>query len=121
MKRSQGLQALSREHHAALSLARRILKPESDLLALAAQAKESTGALLAHFQEEEEKFLSDLPEALPDMWQRLVNEHLYLRACLQDIEDGKPECLNEFANALIAHVRFEERELFPAFEGLFAS
>lgn len=110
---------LSREHHAALSLARRIHKHADDLpelAALAQQLRDGTAELLAHFAQEESLFLPDMLELHPTLCQQLCDEHLHLRAYLARVSQGDHDCMFEFATLLIAHVRFEERELFPAFE-----
>jgi len=124
VKRSPHLVPLSREHHTALSLARRIQKHADDapaLAVLAEQVRDGTAELLAHFAQEESLFLPHRLELHPALSQRLGDEHARLRAYMERVGRGDQGCMLEFATLLIAHVRFEERELFPAFEGLSAA
>lgn len=124
MKRSPHLVPLSREHHAALSLARRIQKQAGDAQDLAEPARrllETKAELLAHFAQEESMFLPRMLEQHPALIQQLIDEHVRLRAYIERIGEGDLCCIHDFASLLIRHVRFEERELFPAFESLFSA
>ena len=49
---------------------------------------------------------------------RVLREHLELRIGFRALESGPEsvEAMNELGRALEGHVRFEERELFPAIE-----
>ena len=126
MKRSPALVPLSREHHTALSLARRVEKamgggtPE-DLQEAAALVVAGFAADLApHFAEEERWLLPTLSAAGE---QRLVDrtlaDHWRLGTLAQEIERTPDAArLQEFAQRLRDHVRFEERELFATFEDL---
>lgn len=121
MKRSTELIPLSREHHHALSLARRILAQAGEataLQALRAQVMQDMHELLAHFRAEEDSLLPAMAQHQPALAQRLDEEHRSLRDYLQRIEAGAWHCLPAFARLLQQHVRFEEREFFPAFEAL---
>ena len=103
------LRGLSSEHHAALVWARR-LRRGVDREPLAERfARE----LEPHFAVEERW----LAPALVDAGQsalatRLLAEHALLRRLVASEDHAA------FAEALFAHVRFEERELFPACERL---
>lgn len=70
-----------------------------------------------HFLEEEQKFIS-LWHSIgrPDLQQRFNEEHAALRQLFSKPEYGNPEWKSRLAELLRAHIRFEERELFPAFE-----
>lgn len=113
MKRHPHLVPLSREHHAALRLGRQLIAGG----ACAALRRES-GALAAHFAEEERSLLPLLEtHGRPDLAARLRREHDQLNTLFAAALRGEREA--EAGQALIAHVRFEERELFPAIEPMF--
>jgi len=120
MKRSPALVQLSREHHTALSLALRIEKADTD----AALAEIATilpalfrGELEPHFLEEERMLLPRLAEAGENAAVvRTLQEHADLRELVTAIRHGTTSALTEFGCQLRAHVRFEERELFPLAE-----
>ena len=121
MKRSQELIALTREHHAALVLARRAIvtprdTPQAVELAVALPqifARE----LAPHFLIEEQKLLPPLRDAgQPALATRTLDQHRQLRALTQAIGEGDVAGLVSFGLLLEAHVRFEERELFPLAE-----
>lgn len=106
MKRDPRLRELSVDHHHALVVARRA--PERD----AAWLREVFAAELApHFAIEEERLLPALDRAGGgELVARTLDDHAALRA---HVAAGD---LHAFAERLVAHVRFEERELFPACE-----
>ncbi|TDR70619.1 hemerythrin domain-containing protein [Paludibacterium purpuratum] len=120
MKRSAALVPLSREHHTALVLAKRIASHCDDAAALAELMRQiqtrHAADLLAHFDEEERVLPPVLQGGDPEPVLRLLDEHARLRTLLQRIDADDRQALNEFATLLAAHVRFEERELFPRFE-----
>lgn len=116
MKRHPLLQSLSREHHPALSLAVR-LKRVRDAEAATLLAQFDIPALLAHFDEEERDWLPGLTaDDERPLRDRTLDEHRQIRACLAEIGRGETTRIAEFARLLEAHVRFEERELFPLIE-----
>ncbi|MBS0513322.1 MAG: hemerythrin HHE cation-binding protein [Proteobacteria bacterium] len=112
MKRDHRLVSLSREHHTALRLGRSLLAGGAAVALRAEQA-----ALATHFAEEEERFVRLLQarghEALAA---RLLHEHATLRTLFGAALRGERE--GEAGQALLDHVRFEERELFPVVERL---
>lgn len=116
MKRSDALLPLSRDHHRALVVAKRILntaehEPER-LEAYCAEVREELAAELEqHFAEEERMFGQKLP---PHYAGRFYTDHAALRAWLHSSGAVDAE---QFAHCLKAHVRFEERELFQWLEG----
>ena len=117
MKRSPALIHFSREHHPALVLAKRIQRAaNSELIAL-----QPSSAFLAelekHFAEEEAQFAPTLA-TLPQLAARFNDDHTVLRTLMHRLHKGELTALVEFARRLEAHVRFEERELFPALEAL---
>jgi len=50
--------------------------------------------------------------------QRTWEDHRQLRALLDGLRQNNIAALDSFGRLLSAHVRFEERELFPALESL---
>lgn len=126
MKRSLRLQPLSREHHTALSLARRAEKAAAaarveEIRDMAARAVAGfDGHLKRHFEEEERWLLPALGAAGEQaLVERTLADHAALRALLARLGAAPDaDALGDFARLLQDHVRFEERELFPAFERL---
>ncbi|MBI3910875.1 MAG: hemerythrin domain-containing protein [Armatimonadetes bacterium] len=135
MKRSAELRGLSEEHHHGLVAARR--------LRLAAEGKAPLAEAIAwfldawrgqiqpHFRAEEEVLLPEFARArAPDdpLIVRTLTEHVGLRRAVRDLtqalEDTPQSDLGErqrllageIGRALEAHIRFEERILFPAIE-----
>ncbi|ENO89193.1 hemerythrin domain-containing protein [Thauera linaloolentis] len=114
MKRHPQLIQLSREHHAALRLGRHLLAGGA-----AGELRAEYPALAAHFAEEERDLLPLLQRhGHLALAARLRDEHAQLHALFAAASNGAGEA--EAGQALIAHVRFEERTLFPAIETLFA-
>ncbi len=123
MKRNAVLQPLSREHHTALSLGNACLRAaQSGDHALIKQSCERAlqhyaRELDMHFNTEE---LTLLPLLKTDetrlLAQRTLREHQQLRGLQEGLRLNHTASLLEFGQLLMAHVRFEERELFPALE-----
>lgn len=125
MKRSPFLQPLSREHHGALSLARACERAAAsgDAARIAEACERAIRAFSAeldpHFRTEEHSLLPLLQGAdVRPLVQRTLDDHRLLRALLDRIARNDAEALAEFGAHLVAHVRFEERMLFPAIERL---
>jgi hemerythrin-like domain-containing protein len=124
MKRHPELQALSREHHGALKLARdaKIAAGSADAAQverLAARVVNCFAAELEpHFMIEEQELLPRLAQAAQGaeapLVARTLAEHAALRALAERLRTPDANALAEFAELLAAHVRFEERELFEA-------
>ena len=113
MKRHPHLVRLSREHHAALRVGRHLLAGGA-----AAELRAEHVALVAHFAEEERELAPLLDTGGHGaLAARLRAEHVHLTSLFAAAVDGEREAAA--GQALIAHVRFEERELFPAIETLF--
>lgn len=125
MKRSTALQPLSREHHTALTLAKACER--------AAQSRDEDRVvqtcrrviqafydeLEPHFQVEEQSLLPLLHDAgNKPLEQRTLADHQQLHALLDGLRQNDIKALDDFGKLLSAHVRFEERELFPALESL---
>lgn len=125
MKRSPALTPLSRDHHHALSLAMQAGKAaRSDDSSLWQQSADNIRqhyqqTLQAHFAEEERALLPALDQAgQTALVQRTLDEHARLHQLMQHAELASPALLQAFADAMTAHVRFEERELFALAESL---
>jgi hemerythrin-like domain-containing protein len=124
MQRSSELASLSREHHVALEVALRLRR------ATPHDAQAVREAMLgfwreegrAHFRLEEElvlpAFARYVPSDDPDVV-RVLTEHVDIRRRIADLEAGAPadtDGLKVLGELLNAHVRHEERTLFPRIE-----
>ncbi len=123
MQRSDELAPLSREHHVALEIALRLRRASAD------DAQAVRAAFLtffedearAHFRAEEElllpAFARHAPADDPDVVRVLV-DHVDLRRRAADLDAGPGalQALHELGELLNAHVRHEERTLFPRIE-----
>jgi hypothetical protein len=123
VNRSAALRDLSDEHHAALVLALRARRAAAGgdagaVAALWAEAERVHAAELApHFAIEERWLAPPLAAAGgAALAERLRADHAALRAALAPGAPRGAEALAAFAERLNVHVRFEERELFPAAE-----
>ncbi len=120
MKRDEQLVSLSHDHHKALVIANRInhkaSKESSDLDTCWKEVRGDFAAeLLAHFSIEEQCLLPLLRKVVEGrvLENRLILEHKNLKLLLTN---AKRDAAYQFAALLKAHVRFEERELFPCLE-----
>jgi hemerythrin-like domain-containing protein len=120
VKRDPRLQPLSDDHHGALVLARRVRRavqsgngPES-LWAEVARVFETD--LEPHFQIEEKWLFPALAAKADVLVSRARADHAQLRALVR--APYSAETAEVFANVLLAHVRFEERALFPRAEAM---
>lgn len=128
MKRHEGLAQWSREHHQALVLAKQaraaMTLGSSEAAALIATAlRVFRRELEPHFVAEEARLLPALIAAgACSASERVRAEHDTMRGTVGRLEDGgNVGMLVSFGEQLTAHVRFEERELFPLAESLLAS
>jgi hemerythrin-like domain-containing protein len=122
VKRSAALAGLSRDHHEALAVALRLRRAEP---ATAQEARErfteyfdSRGS--RHFDMEETVLGPEIRQ-LPDgaeLYRRLLDEHTHLRALGARVvaDEATTDTMHRLGEELTAHVRFEERELFPLLE-----
>jgi hemerythrin-like domain-containing protein len=121
MKRHPELQGLSRDHHQALVVARR-LKHVDDEDAIAARAAflefwHRHGQL--HFRVEEEVLLpgfADAGGAEDPAIARVLHAEIRLRALQLHGGAASVQAERVLGELLAGHVRFEEGELFPAIE-----
>lgn len=125
MKRSAILQPLSREHHTALTLAKASERAaQSGDAALVKQTCRRVihayeNELEPHFHLEETSLLPLLHgTATQPLAERTLADHQRLRGLLDALRQNDALALDTFGKCLSAHVRFEERELFPALESL---
>lgn len=121
MKRSAALTPLSHDHHQALFVAQRLRRADG-FEGPAAEFRGFWGQHGSrHFQIEEEVLLpfwqllgsADLAQVA-----RVAEEHLAIRTLALELEQGEAglEDLHRLGERLHAHVRYEERELFPLIE-----
>jgi len=125
MKRIPALQPLSREHHTALTLAkaceRAVQSCDEGRIGKTCQRilQAFSTELDPHFLVEEQSLLPLLREAGNTLLeQRTLEDHRRLRALLEGLRQNDATALDSFGRLLMEHVRFEERELFPALEPL---
>ena len=124
MKRHTSLIKLSREHHRALALAKRARQADGGAIDVQADlALEIAGIfkreIEGHFQAEENSLLPRLDKAgLEIPVKRTLSEHKALRELVAQLAEGEISRLGKFGELLAAHVRFEERELFPLAESV---
>jgi hemerythrin-like domain-containing protein len=123
MKRTPALQPLSREHHTALTLAkaceRAVQSSDEELVGKTCQRvlQAFSDELEPHFQIEEQSLLPLLRSAgNTPLEQRTLEDHQQLRVLLNGLQRNDIKALDSFGRLLTLHVRFEERELFPALE-----
>ena len=124
MKRSEALAHLSRDHHRGLVAAQRLRRATPE------DARAARDAFLAfweqegrdHFRSEEELLLPAVARHVPPTHEavvRVLTDHVDLRRRALEIRgDDPPECaaLHELGDRLHAHIRHEERVLFPLIE-----
>lgn len=117
MRRDERLVKLSREHYGALKLALLLSKTSGRNLPdeLAFKFAVSRQSLLEHFREEENNLLPDLlAHSEFQMANRLRDDHHRLELLSSDINNI--DAIKAFAQLLVEHVRFEEREMFQALQ-----
>jgi len=129
-RRHHSLIPLSREHQYGLMLCLRIhrglIEQGTDSEWLAMKASHSVlffeGELVSHFKAEEEFLFPEMSEfsgAAPIIDQ-LLTEHLRIGRLVDRLRRVERRSLaatlKEFADVLEAHIRKEERELFPIYE-----
>jgi hemerythrin-like domain-containing protein len=125
VKRHDALAQLSRDHHQALFQAMRLKAATEDD---AAEVLENfldfwTGTGQLHFRAEEEVVLpaySAHADASSEPVVRVLVDHVEIRRAAHELGDARgtvpPEPLRALGQKLEAHVRHEERVLFPLIE-----
>ena len=125
MNRSDALEPLSHDHHAGLAFTAQLRAAQragDDPALLAAEvAAFWRDHLVPHFADEEAFVLPILESGAPELAAQMLDEHRQIRHLVDAVEadgDGWDGPLHSFADALAAHIRFEERHVFPAAERL---
>jgi iron-sulfur cluster repair protein YtfE (RIC family) len=125
MKRHEALAPLSREHHGALILAQLIKRNAPEYKGLPTTISDKVvyalnfykTELKTHFKKEELllKKVKDLHPEIAKLSAEIVAEHEVLKGLFLSLKiTFDPEAvLNELGNELDAHIRKEERILFP--------
>jgi len=124
MKRSEALASLSRDHHHALVVAQKLRRATD---ATARQAREAFLAYWTdhgreHFRLEEELLFpayAGYGDPHDPLVLRALGQHVMIRhraAALADGGTALPASLEQLGAELAAHVRLEEREVFPLIE-----
>ena len=120
LKRHKALVQYSKEHHFGLLLGWKIrqganknVSPERITNYIVAACK---GEIMPHFDNEEEHLFVLLEQSDPLRLQ-VEEEHAVIRKKLKEIEAGTTiEELIAFSKLMDAHIRFEEKVLFPHIE-----
>ena len=129
-RRHDSLIPLSREHHHALMLCLRIhrglIEHDADSNWLRLKAGHAVlffeDSLVTHFQAEEEFLFPAMLElaGAPDLVDELLAEHRTIRDLVDRLRQNEAvslaSMLRELADTLEAHIRKEERRLFPIYE-----
>ena len=122
MKRHPALVPLSRDHHHALVIARRLRH------ATIQTAAETARAFLAHWDAEQKQHFRLEEELLLPAYAahgapnhpavlRMLLDHMLIRRDADQLANAPPlELLHDLGARLAAHVELEERELFPLIE-----
>lgn len=121
MKRDEALRPLSREHLVALATAKKLREAED--------AEAGSRAFLDFWRDDGQHHFRVEEEVLLPIWathaevdraavHRMLDEHLAIRREALDLEAGGAtlDRVRELGRVLHDHVRFEERQLFPAIE-----
>ena len=122
MRRDENLYPLSWQHHNGL-MAVLLLKKSVQKQADAAVMKDfilqlKKEELDEHF-EAEENVLAAFAEkyhALQRLYKKMKEEHDVIRNCYVELENPSLLLVEKFYTLLEKHIRFEEREFFPAIE-----
>lgn len=122
IKRSDELAPLSREHHDGLLFIWKIRQGLANDTALSTIAGYCDWywqkSLSGHFRDEEELLAPQAPAGDPKV-ERMKMEHKEIGEKLSSIKEKvEREDLINLANLMEAHIRYEERELFPYLEGI---
>jgi mannose-6-phosphate isomerase-like protein (cupin superfamily) len=124
MKRHPALIPLSHDHHHALVEARRLRRAadrdDDPSSAASAFVRFFRSSSVPHFREEEEAFFPlviDVEEARALLVQALLDhQHLHLLVAALEAGGDIRATMRELGERLEAHVRLEERQLFPLIE-----
>lgn len=120
IKRRKELVPLSRDHHNGLLLCWKIrtgIRTEIDYTRISQYVLYFfEHDLKEHFRQEEELLFSLLPDT-DAMKQDVLQQHARICTLVEEVrEKADIPLLEELADTLDAHIRFEERQLFPYIE-----
>jgi hemerythrin-like domain-containing protein len=123
IKRSEELQPLSRQHHNGLLfclLLQKGINKQADLEVMKEFIQSFWYKDLHHHFNLEESYLIPLTKQYANLQsglERMVNEHYELKNIINENSlNISYESIEELRRNLDAHIRFEERELFPLIE-----
>ena len=130
MKRTQELRTLSEDHHHGLVQARRLRRAADEAISTEPVAEEFLDfwqkETTIHFRKEEEVLLPVMARHGGELSREPIVEmlqgHAQIRALVMRLSDEtmggnvRPETLHEIGEQLEAHIRLEEREVFPLIE-----
>ncbi len=125
IKRNENIVPLSQDHHLSLLFGWKIrqgLKAEIDVNRIVDYVHYFEDVhLLPHFKEEEVLLFNPYKEN--ELVQKGLHDHetiknIVERLYAENYKQQKIDLLNLLADTVEAHVRFEERELFPALENM---
>lgn len=125
MKRHEALAPLSREHHSTLILAQLLKKgapvykglPDTDEAKAVYAEQQFKENIERHFQDEERVLqkVKNCSEAISSLSMEIINEHRQLAELFLSLNKttGLADVLDKLGRMLEAHIRKEERVLFP--------
>ena len=125
MKRHESLAPLSREHHSALILAQLIKRNAPDYRGMPTTIGDKVEYALTvynndlkkHFTKEEAMLqeVKSIHPAIAKLAEEIIAEHTLLTVLFLSLKNtwDQEAVLNELGNELDAHIRKEERVLFP--------
>lgn len=123
MKRSPELEPLSHDHFEGLLVVRRLRSglakaaPRDEMAAFVVHFWDAY--LTVHFQQEETHLVAPLERiGGSGLAAQMVGEHRRIRDAVEAMRAGTSatDAVRSFADVLRAHIRFEEREVFPYLE-----
>ena len=122
MMRDARLRPLSRDHYHVLVLARFIgaicARDGMDAHAVEVVRERFAAEITPHLRLEETLLAALAGHGVDHLVARTRSEHATLERLLQDALAKRASCMCDLGLLLIEHVRFEERELYPACEQL---
>lgn len=128
MQRAEALKGLSREHHEALVLARHASATATDPQGVLAKTlrihllERWVQQFEPHFALEEQTLLPALARSgYSEVADIALVEHTALRGLIERLRQNDTSALAQWGDAMAAHVRFEERTLFPLAQSAFES
>ncbi len=120
MKRDERLRGLSRDHHHALVLARFIAavgaRRAMDAAAIALVRERFEAEIAPHFVVEEMLLAALEGQGVDELVKRTRDDHATMVQLLAAVTESSTSSMLALGTLLAEHVRFEERELYPACE-----